>query len=347
MASSNDQGFVLPYVLVVIAILAIATTIAADRLQKSTSILLKIKDQKRIERQLYTAEAEAIYGWLTGISVEGGIDLNSNNPVISDLGFAIAEGSVTHAGRDFSDLERDLWGGDGGKRVSIQKEGDVIIVLRDVAGLVSLSAGEDEAILAVLETLEVSKDKARGLVAKLRDYTDADNNRQFAGGERADYRLRNMSVPTNSPLRNYAELNRILEWGDTIENIDFEAFQEMTTLQPRSKVKKIFSSPELIDVLRLDQPDIETESTVFNIEDLEAGSTSLSDTSRLTFWIKGDGASYHKRVIEVKRRSGNYKKPYRKFWVYDAIVLEDDLGLDLNSKNEIKNVIHAASIRLP
>ena len=85
VASSNDQGFVLPYVLVVIAILAIATTIAADRLQKSTSILLKIKDQKRIERQLYTAEAEAIYGWLTGISVEGGIDLNSNNPVISCL----------------------------------------------------------------------------------------------------------------------------------------------------------------------------------------------------------------------------------------------------------------------
>ena len=139
MASSNDQGFVLPYVLVVIAILAIATTIAADRLQKSTNILLKVKDQKRIERQLYTAEAEAVYGWLAGLSVEGGIDLNSNNPVISDLGFTIAEGGITQTERDLSDLERDLWDGDGGKRVSMQKEGDVIIALRDVAGLVSLS----------------------------------------------------------------------------------------------------------------------------------------------------------------------------------------------------------------
>jgi len=343
--NTKDQGFVLPYVLAVIAILAIATTIAAERLQRSTHILAEMQSQNRIERQLATAEAEAVYALLTGKIVAGSVDLNPASPIVSDLGFTLS--SVSPLGPDDIDIERDLWPGKGGTRLSDQQDGQVIIKLRDVSGFVSLSGGSTEEVGLVLGQFGLSKNASQGLTAKLTDYTDEDNQRQFKGAERADYRLQQKPPPTNSPLRNYNELTNVLGWDKVLKDIDLLRLMRMTSISPVAKVRKHFASSELIEILGQERDREEGAPSEFNIADLEALSPNLTDTSRLTFWAKTQDGLYHERVIEIRRQANNIEKPFRRFWVYETTVLEDNLELDLDTINEIKNVIHAAPVRLP
>ena len=71
-AQKNEAGFVLPYVLVVIAILAIAGTIAAQRLQKASAVVGDMQERLRAEQVLQSAEVAATYSILTGNPVTGG-----------------------------------------------------------------------------------------------------------------------------------------------------------------------------------------------------------------------------------------------------------------------------------
>lgn len=347
MVDSSDQGFVLPYVLVVIAVLAIATTIAAERLQSSINILIQMQDQNRIKRQLFTAEAEAVYGLLTGINIDGAVDLNPDSPIVSEFGFITSTGEFNAGVPDNKDFNRDLWSGSGGKRISFQEHGNVIIELRDVTGLISLSTGSDTNIISALEVLGVKKNMARSLTAKLRDYSDADNQRLFRGGERADYILQDMAPPTNSPLRNYNELSHIIEWENSLKGIDIYTLKNITTLQPVSKVNKTYATPEVAKIIGLDAQERTSTDDLFDLADLAAESTNLSDLSRLSLWAKKRDGPYVKRVIEIQRTANHIEKPFRKFWVYETTVLEADLEFDLNSINEMKNVIHAESVLLP
>ena len=346
MSNRDDKGFVLPYVLLVLAILAIVTIIAAERLQNSTDVLSRMQDRSSHERLFATSEAEAVYSLLTGIVIDSAIDLNPLSPVETEFGLFSSAGSLLPE-RDAEEIERDLWSGQGGFRVSTQSEGDVYIELRDVGGLVSLYAGNEADTLHVLGFLGLSKNKARTLVAKLGDYTDADDNRRFKGAERADYRLRDKPPPTNSPLRNYNELAHVLGWQDMLNSIDIHELQKMTSLQPMGVVRREFATSELLKILGLDKDDNVPKNSQFNFGDLEAFSRTMSDTYRLTFWVKGLQGQYHKRAIEIKRNANGIEKPFRRFWVYEATVLENALGLKQNSINEMKNVIQAESVRVP
>ena len=169
MNNQNDQGFVLPYVLAVIAVLAFVTAIAAERLQRSTAVLVSLQDQSRIDRMMVTAEAEAVYALLTGITIDGGIDLNPNSPVETDFGFVDSDGGLrgTSSTRPDEDIIRDVWSAKGGVRLSKQSDGEVYIQLRDVFGFVSLTSLNKENLIQVLTALGGPQSEAQSLTAEI------------------------------------------------------------------------------------------------------------------------------------------------------------------------------------
>lgn len=345
MSSRNTEGFVLPYVLTVIAILAIVSTIAAERLSRSTQVLSRIQDQARTEQMMMTAEAEAVFSILTGKIVENGIDLNPNSPPQNEFGIALPGLNAQLNTGDEQVAPPDIWPALGDKRVSSVAGGQVIVELQDISGLVSLNTTNDEHIQRLLVNAGVARDKARTLTARLNDYIDFDNNRQFKGAERADYRLHNKPIPTNSPLRSYEELARILDWGDAMREIDLISLKNFTTLKPTVQIRKQFAKPDLIDIIKLEDgtPTIDNQGDL--IGTLYANNTLPSDDSRLTFWVQTSTGEYDKRVLEITRDVNNAIKPFRRFWVYETTVLENDLDWDKSTENELKNVIYSTSVR--
>jgi len=346
--NSNEQGFVLPYVLVVIAVLAFVSAIAAERLRRSTAVLVSLQDQSRIERMMVTAEAEAVYALLTGITIDGGIDLNPNSPVETDFGFVDSDGGLRGASSTRrEEIIRDVWSAKGGVRSSKQSDGEVYIQLRDVFGFVSLTSMNEENVIQVLKALGGPASQAQSLTAKLADYVDTDSKRQFKGAERADYRLRDKPPPSNSPLRNYDELSHVLGWDEALNDIDVLQFKNMTTLQFVSGVKNEYANAAVQKALRGVAKESETVEGGFDVEALELQNPTMSDNSRLTFWVQTQDGLYKKRVIEIRRDSNNTTQPFRRFWVYETTVSQDDLEFDRRSTNEIKNVIQAATVHLP
>lgn len=345
VSNSHSEGFVLPYVLVVIAILAVASTIAAERLQRSTTVLSRVQDQTQAEAMLMTAESEAIYSVLTGLSVDNGIDLNPNTPIQTQFGTFSADLSRVLSPDERNLEEPDIWRIDGGKRATVLSNGHVLIEIQDVAGLLSLISTEEESLEKLLAAAGAGRDEARSLTARLKDYTDFDGNRRFKGAEGADYRFRNKEAPTNSPLRSYEEMAQILGWAEAIPNLDFNLIRNNTTLKPLTSLKRQFARQELLDILKLEEVNVREDLTVDGISALSALTFQPSDNIRLTFWVQSSSGTYEKRVIEISRTVNNMEKPFRRFWVYETTVLENDLNLGTTPVNEQKNVLHTAPVR--
>ena len=148
-------GFVLPYVLLVITILAIIGTIAADRLMETSRLIKSLDSFTEAELAFSSAESQATYSLLTGKPREGGFELADIELSPTDI---------------FLDLEtegapQDLWSAAGETRIAQTRFGSVYVELRDVSGLMPLNrAGADE-LVPFLMMLGVSKTKAARLSA--------------------------------------------------------------------------------------------------------------------------------------------------------------------------------------
>ena len=84
MISRREAGFILPFVLVSIAILALVTTVSVALVQRAGDRVARLQDLAAAERALANAEAETLYVFLTGRSVQGGV-LTDHSVEIDDF----------------------------------------------------------------------------------------------------------------------------------------------------------------------------------------------------------------------------------------------------------------------
>ena len=201
MKCEGNEGFVLPYVLAFLLILSLLTITTANRLLKSTSIVSDLQHNTKNELLLHSAETEAVFSLLTGNPVPGGLDINPSSPIprtidLSSDALNLSLGLELLSTYDAS----DIWAANGAMRQSVFSDGSVFVELQDVSGLVSLRLYRDEDLLNVLEYLNIGKEEARSLLAKLRDYVDPDQTRQFRGAEDFDYKAKGLPLPTNQPV---------------------------------------------------------------------------------------------------------------------------------------------------
>ncbi len=333
-----QSGFVLPYVLVAIAILSMASIIAIQRTENTSRLITAIQEETNAQWALMSAEAETIFTVLTAIPVEGGLDLKAERD-ISDL-----FGSPSKGARESPDAE--FWSAAGGVRRSDTAYGPVIVHYRDAAGLVALNNADLALLEKLITSLGVQPEAAKTMAATLVDYRDEDNRRQFRGAERASYRLHNKLPPTNSPLRSYGELEAVLKWSQPLQTLDMQRLKEQATLSPTLfVVKKSFAAPDLVRALELDRGVSLDDIARDDIEAIFANDTYPSGVMRFSFTYQGSDGRLTQRALEIERKVNALSKPFGKFCIYERVVLDDPSKFDLGPVSELKNVVFSPSYR--
>lgn len=341
MKCEGNEGFVLPYVLAFLLILSLLTITTANRLLKSTSIVSDLQHNTKNELLLHSAETEAVFSLLTGNPVPGGLDINPSSPIprtidLSSDALNLSLGLELLSTYDAS----DIWAANGAMRQSVFSDGSVFVELQDVSGLVSLRLYRDEDLLNVLEYLNIGKEEARSLLAKLRDYVDPDQTRQFRGAEDFDYKAKGLPLPTNQHLRAFQEIYSVMDWGVHLKESEFEKFMDLTTLQIVPGFKTAYIRPEFADIFSAESPRPSS-----GIASIIGQTNNPSGRYRLTFYIKNSRGRYIKRVLEVSVNAFTGAIPFKKRWVYENRDIESPSVDDLrNSDYDIKDVVHSSPI---
>ncbi len=338
MMNKAQNGFVLPYVLVAIAILSIAGTIAAQRLQRTSRMILQIQSDANAELAMMSAEAKAIFSVLTAVPIVGGLDLNAQSSAVQASSFYSQSASREN-------IPSELWSGAGQSRQTETAYGPVVVQYRDGAGLLPLNTAQPELIAKFLIARGIKSETARGMAAKLADYRDPDHHRRFRGGERGDYRLRDQPPPTNSPIRSFAELDAILGWAEPLATLDRRALMDATILSSSiSGMKTIFVSPELRKDLGLLETNFSLALQSDGIEQSIAGDRYPSNQMRLSFLYRDPSGRFLKRVVEIERKINSLDRPFRKSEVYGAVVSGDEAAsAGFGQGTKLKNVIFTPS----
>ena len=368
---SQDAGFVLPYVLVVIAILAIAGTIAAQRLQSANTAILDLQERSRSERILRSAEAAATFSILTGNPVNGGYDLSPQSPTVGEFGFLAADGKSVLSVDEAENIKPNIWPVNGGVRKYETSEGTVFIGLQDLTGVLSINDAGSPLFLNILKAAGVNNNEARKLVENLQDFIDFDNTRRPNGAEAVDYKFKNMLPPTNSPLRSYGELALVMDWAQVLPRLDITFLKDMTTIEATDGFREYFAGgTEEKSILGFEEDNAANGALQFDIiANLELDVTQPSSRVRLKIWAPRSDDRYDKRVVELMQTIASVEHPYYRRWVYDSTVLDSDVeknirtstGRDVDKtilrpqvtrsnntasiRNELKDVVHATSVR--
>lgn len=331
----NREGFVLPYVLLVIAMLAIASALTAQYFIKTSALMREIDTQVKAQIAFANAESQAIYSILSSNPVDGGFDLSGEEQLIPDDFLT----EVT----DIS--QNDIWLLQSELRLAPTEQGLVYVSLQDLSGLISLNVAPSDYITKLLVHLGVAEQKALSLSAALMDYRDADNRRQFRGAERADYRLKGMPSPTNSPLRHYAELYDVLGWKEAMTEIDVSRLKTLSSLnQSYARVNRNFMPPELLSVF---PEDADAESEDFDIfAAVSANQIRPTNFLRVTLTYPSAEGVVWQRVIDVERRAGSPNKPFERRWLFDKVLTEQEAERYLVPSENLKNVVYATANNL-
>lgn len=330
---SGETGFVLPSVLAYITITMLIILIGAQALERARDASLALQSDRRLMNALGDLEAEATYRYLISAPVRYGVSrtqgpqdamslvLGTQNPARSD--------DDTPRGVD------ELWRADGG-RIGFRRPGILATVeYHDVAGLISLNSADPTLIAQLLEKFGVSKDEASGLAAKLKDYTDEDIQRRPRGAERADYRLRQRPIPTDSPLRGISEVTRVMGW----ENLDFLSspdFLEYVTASLTSPTPKWVFSPPFILSMRDELP----SSDFFNDDPIIlASANTVVPGGRARFVIRASDTGTGRtrmRIVEIERKVAAAAAPWTRSVVLDTPLPENTRPVSLEGVEMVK-----------
>jgi len=327
-----SSGFVLPYVLLVIAILSITVIIAAERLQNVTQNIAEIENQFEVDLAFLNAEAEATYAVLTGKPMDFALDINPLTPHKTLIDLLADENST----QEEELIPPDRWSVVGGKRIANLSGYPVVVTLQDVSGLISLNI-ETDLVGELLKANGIETNTAQRMSARLNDYLDLDNKRRFLGAERADYRLRRLSAPTNSPLRNFDELSNVLGWKESLENVDIYKFMDMTSLHQGRSLSKAFMPEQLSSIFKANRSALSDESD--GVNEIYWSSKEPSGTYRLTLFAETGAGRYRKRVLELTKQSSNFISPHKSFLVYERTLNSNDVDFDRSSLKNVFNTI--------
>jgi hypothetical protein len=310
---TRQDGFVLPYVLVVIFILALTSAIAVRSLTASGQIITELNANMLGEQRLASAEADTVFVFLTSAGVKGGID-TSHTPWSMDDAID---------GFDVSKLaEGAIWSAAGGGRLSAYSSGDVLVQYRDVTGLVPINRDAPEMLGRLFKGLGLRSDDSKSAAAKLGDYIDKGNRRRFRGAERADYRMKFTPPPANAPLRVHAEMYHILGWDKLITPLMYERLRKYTTLTTSNTYyRTAFLSPELAKVLGLAKLDEAAKGLRRKKIDFLDYAVSTIETptqqGRFVFSTPKITGKVIVRTVELKRTPNAAGAPFQRTFVFE------------------------------
>lgn len=299
----HETGFVLPSVLAFIAALTFILLTTAITLERSRDLAIALDRQQQLNAALDAAEAQAVYLFISSRPIPGGVLLFPPTQSVSDILLGIEETSTEETSL--------VWAADGGILLFDDQPFRTWAVYRDTAGLVSLATSSADMLTRLLRDFKVSSERAATLAARLKDYQDEDRVRRPLGAERADYRLRQRPVPSDSPLRSISELGRVLGWEDLEFVNDLEFLSQVTASFGTDRPLPRFATNRL-RILLAAMPGRDT-----NQLDILTQASNLrllpSDRARLVLVAQDPLSGESKvRLIEIERRPSAASSPFTK-----------------------------------
>ena len=300
--ATAEQGFVLPFVLLTIAAIALVATAAYNAITRSTQYMRSLQDQARRELAIANAEAETLYRFMTSAGTERGMRAGAPGDPVGQFQF----GQTDEEGLE----PAFFWPADGGRRHSDTTGLTVVVSYRDSTGLVPINGLEREDLQKFLLAIGFDRDGADRLAAQIIDYRDSDFTREFLGAERSDYRLYQKTPPSDSPLRSVLELARLLSIPSNLGDGFWEPLAAITTTNTRGTlVNGTFAHPFLRERF-LPLLDSFSGNALS-----DAITTDSYPSDRARFLLRLSGPDAVSRIIDVEKTVNDVERPYYRILV--------------------------------
>ena len=303
----------LPYVLAVIAVISLLAVIAARSLETGQGLAAAVQTQ--IDLSLAADEAEEIVTFVFIVSpvTPAGLDL-SGREIDQE---AILEGTLPGAD---GVPEGAIWRADGGRRRLQIDDLEVRVRYQDADALVSVSTTSPEIIRRWLARLPEPPSDPEAMAAKLDDFRDSDNDRQFKGSERADYRLLQLQPPSNSSIRGLPELRSVLGWQDFAAEADADLLSELTWFYTSPVPREAGMPPALRERIAQHERELVGRAGGDLAFELFVDENLPGPRAQFDFIVCDTGAATClRRIVEIEKTRGGPDLPYYRRLVFEGI----------------------------
>lgn len=305
-----EAGFVLPFALAAIAALAIISAAAYAIIEKANGAMAALVDDAALARAFATAEAEAVFIFMTSANRGGGVD-----PALDPQALALEAFGIARA-RDEEISEPaptgGLWSAAGGARASHSAGKSVRVIYRDILGFAPINAMNEGDIERFLQAGGIDGAQSQRMAARIADYRDIDAERRFQGAERADYRLYGVPIPSDAPFRSYEELSSVLEFSSAAS----PAFWRFARDAVSAHYLQAGHAPEFAPpALQFLQPP-PTSGANAALENFRVAG-AISDGARFLLEAQSASGDLRQRAFRVTRRPAAPDRPYRSVRLYD------------------------------
>ena len=237
---TGKQGFAVPAVLIMVAVLALVFLAALTGLESLRAQARVTVDGVRFEEAALSAEARVAYAAATdalgptALQVQtGGGDFRQ--PALVPL-----------------QLDGHPYRWAGRLRVSLQDE----------AGLLNLDQLPRPAMERLLARLEVGPDPGGVLLDRVGDYTDADGLKRMNGAEAPDYLAAGLPPPPDRPLRRPAELLGVLGWRERVPDARWRAWRDRLAADPDAVQINVNTAPAEVLAVMFGLSDVQAQAAV-------------------------------------------------------------------------------------
>lgn len=223
---THANGFILPVILVLVAVIALSLSSALLALGGVQADLRQLRDGAELERVGMIAEARVTYLVITeplgarGVRV-GGRRISREE----ELGVIRSDAAEAALG---SRPER-LVGLDGRyyRFAPAPPDGPIyLLALQDAAGLFNWNLTDEARTSRFLQALDVEEPVARALAGAAADFVDSDDLRRLNGAERSEYGRAGLSGPANQPLFSVKQIVGLLGWSALAPDVQSRILNE-------------------------------------------------------------------------------------------------------------------------
>lgn len=206
--ADSQAGFALPLALFTIAIVAILLASTGNENRVAARMAAQVAERSDGATAAYSVEQWLIKELLTSAVDRSGLHVGVAGAAASPMGGPPPDMSNS----------RGLIRLDGTACLVTVGSREMLLRVRDTAGLIDLNSASYATLKRMFESLGVSTQNAGPYAERLLDFTHyvgpSDNIKRLNGASTADYRRAGLPLPTHSPLRSIEEAQGVMGFAD-------------------------------------------------------------------------------------------------------------------------------------
>lgn len=251
MRAAGREGFVMPAVLTVVAVVTLVFLVTILALDSLTVEARQASDEIRFRQDALSAEADAAWLMATEPVSLRGIAIGQARTILDEFGGEPASGAQATAevrldGRLYA-VPRQVGG---------QAATPLMVSMQDAAGQANVEIMDPVQKRRLFEMLGLGPDEAATFADRLIDYQDADDFRSPRGAEAEDYVRAGAGRPQNGGIARIDDLRGVLGFAEAVDARRWRAVRDALTADPTSGSVNINTlSPEAMAIVYGVAPD--------------------------------------------------------------------------------------------